>query len=304
MLSKRTVILAKVEDTYGSDPTLTAASNAIEAYDLEVPSINADMKERAPGNSDLSRFPEIRGKTSYDWKLKTLLRGSGTLGTAPRTSPLLQSAGLGETIVSGASVTYAPLSSSLKSCTIEAYVDGILMQLLGCVSDLEMDFTAGELPWMSFAGKGIYTIPTDSAIVDPTFDTTVPQVVKGVTMTFGSYAAIIEKMTLKMGNKIAERPDFNQTEGIKGFEITDRNPEGSITVEAVLRAETNADFLSYFHSRTVKALSFVIGATEGNIATITAPYCYLRPPGVGDREGVRTFEIPFHMGRSSGNDEN
>jgi len=302
MLTKRTVILAKIETTYGSDLTPTAAANAIMAYDPEI-TIVSDMKERYPANTDLSRFPELRGKTHFEIKFSTELVGSGTKGTATRQSPLFQACGLDETIVSATSVTYAPVSSGLESCTIYAYIDGLLYKLLGCVGDVEIDLTAGEVGRLNWTFKALYVLPTDIAIVTPTFDSTVPLIVKGTTMTFGSYAAIIEKLSLKLNNTIAERSDFNTTDGIKGFAVTGRNPEGSMTIEAVLRATSNADFLSYFDARAVKVLSFVLGTTQGNINTITASYGYCRVPKIGDKEGIRTFEIPFQLTRSTGNDE-
>lgn len=302
MLTKKTVILAEIESTYGTDPTPTAAANAIEAYNVEA-TINADMKERNPGNDDLSMHPEGRGKTFVEIKFTTYLRGSGSLALPSRQSPLFQSVGMSETVNSGTDVQHAPLSSSFKSCTIYAYLDGILHAITGCVGDVEFDFTAGEFAMANWTFRGVYAIPTDSAIVTPTFDTPAPEIVKGCTFTFGSYAAIIEKLTFKLGNTVAERPDFNQAEGFKGFQVTRRNPEGSMTVEAVLRATSNADFHSYFHNRTVKALSFVVGATAGNILTLTMDKCYLRAPTWSDRDGIRTFELPFQVARNTGNDE-
>ncbi len=303
MRTKKTVVLAKLESTYGADPTLAAGDDAIEAYEFTPPVINADMKERNPGNDDLSMFGELRGKTSYDFQIISNLRGSGAAGTAPRRSPLMKACGFEETVVSSTSVSYKPRSSALESCAVEAYIDGILHQLLGCVGNYSLDLTAGELAKETFDLKARYALPTDSVIVSPTFDTTVPQIVKGITMTVGSYSAIIEKMTVNMNNVVAERPDFNQTEGIQGFAITGRNPEGSMTIEAVLRATSNADFWSYFHNTTVKDISFVIGTVAGNICTITVPKIFFRAPVTGDRDGVRTNELAFQIARNSGDDE-
>jgi len=300
--TKRTVLLAKKEVTYGTDPTPTNTADAIEAYDVAL-TINADMKERLPGNDHLSRFPDERGKTSVELKFSTKVRGSGSLALPSRQDPLLQACGMDSVIVSGVSVTNNPLSASFPSVTLWVYIDGICHKVNGGVGDLEMDLTSGEFGVITWTFKGLYAIPTDLAIVAPTFDTPDPEIVKACTFTFGSYAAIAEKLTFKLGNTIAERPDFNQTEGIKGFCVTGRNPEGSMTVEAVLRAETNADFYSYFHSNTVKALSFVLGGTAGNILTWTSSYCYLRAPVWGDREGARTFELPFQVAHSTGDDD-
>jgi len=302
MLTKKSLILAKIESTYGTDPTPTGADDAIMAFDPVI-TINADMKERYPANDDISRYPELRGKTACEVKFTTELKGSGSAGTAPKTSPLWQACGMSETIVSSTSVTYSPLSATFLSCTLYVYIDGIRYDVVGCIGTFDIDLTSGEVGKVNWTFNGLYELPTDQSIATPTFETTTPVIVKGTTTTFGSYSAIIEKLTLNMNNVVAERPDFNQTDGIKGYAVTSRNPEGSMTVEAVLRATSNADFLGYFDARTSKALSMALGATAGNITTITADKCYLKAPVVGDREGVRTFEIPFQCARSSGNDE-
>jgi hypothetical protein len=302
MLTKRTVILAKIEGTYGSDSTPTNSADAVAVWDFD-PKINPDMKERGLSGADISPYPDVRGKTSCEFSFTIELKGSGTAGTAPRISPILRACGLPETIVSSTSVTYGVMAATQESCTIYGYVDGILYKFLGCAGDPELIFSNGEVIQIKCNMKSLYALPTDSAIVTPTYDTTEPLVCKGATFTFGSYAAIIEKLNIKLNNTVAERPDFNQTEGVKGFQISERNPEGSMTIEAILRATTNADFLSYFHSQTVKALSLSLGATAGNIVTVTAPKCYCGAPVVGDRDGIRTFEIPFKIRRNSGNDE-
>ena len=303
LISKKTVVLAKLEGTFGVDPTLAAGDDAIEAYEFTAPTIIADMKERNPGNDDLSMHPELRGKTSVDFQIISNVRGSGAAGTAPRRSPLMKACGFEETVVSSTSVSYKPRSSAFESCAVEAYLDGILHQILGCVGNYQLEAVAGEFAKETFDLKGKYQIPTDSAIVSPTFDTPAPEIVKNVTMTIGSYAAIIEKLSFNMNNTLAERSDFNDAEGIKGFAISGRKPEGAITVEMVLRATSNADFLSFFDARTAKDISFVIGGTAGNICTITMPKVYLKAPVIGDRDGVRTFELAFQVARNSGDDE-
>lgn len=304
MLTKKTVLLAKIESPYGSDAAPAAADNAVVAYVDDNPiTIIGEVKERNFGNDDLSPYPELIGKKMAELKFTTEIKGSGAAGTAPRWGPLARACGLEESIVSATSVTYTPRSSSFEGCTIYLYVDGIRHDVIGCIGDYEIDLTAGEKGLINWTFRGLYELPTDQVIVAPTFDTTTPVIVKGTTTTFGSYAAIIEKLVLKANNVVAERPDFNQTHGVKGFAISSRNYVGNIILEAVLRAETNADFFSYFDARTLKALSLALGAVAGNITTLTAPYCYLRAPKWGNREGIRTFELEFQAARSSGDDE-
>jgi len=301
--TKKTTLYAKIESTSGTDSTPTAAANAVIAYDVEI-TPKAEMKKRSAGNADRSSFADIRGKSAVEIKFNVELKGSGTAGTAPRWSPLLRACDRLETLNAGTSAIYTPAATN-ETCTIWVNIDGILHKMAGCAGDCEIDLTSGEVPFLKFTFSGVYVLPTDSVIEEATYDSPVPVIVKGTTTTFGSYAANIEKLLLKFGNSVVERTSMNATEGILAFMVGNRNPSGIMTCEAVLRATSNADFWSYFHSGTSKVLSLVLGATAGNIVTIAAPACILESPKYGDRDGLRTFDIGFQMARSaaSGNDE-
>ena len=301
MYTKKTVLYAKIETTSGTDSTPTASTNAVMALNVSIEP-KADMKERNAGDSDRSQFANIRGKTAVDIKFDMELKGSGTAGTAPRYGALLKACDRLETVNASTNVIYTPAVTN-ETCTIWVNIDGILHKAVGCAGDCEIDLTSGEVPMLKFTMSGVYALPTDSVIESPTFDSTIPQIVKGTTTTFGSYAAIIEKLALKFGNSVVERTSMAATEGILAFMVGNRAPSGVMTCESVLRATTNADFWSYFDTGATKALSMVLGTTGGNIVTIAAPACKLSAPKYGDRDGLRTFDVEFQMARSSGNDE-
>lgn len=301
MFTKKTVVFAKIEAISGTGETPTAAANAVMAIDVSIEP-KADMKDRGHGNSDRSMYPNIRGKTSVDIKFSVELKGSGTAGTAPRWAPVLKACDRLETVNAGSNCVYTMALVS-QTVTLWVNIDGILHKMAGCAGDCEIDLVSGDVPLLKFSMSGVYALPTDSVIEAPTFDNTIAQIVKGTTTTFGSYAAIIEKLNLKFGNSVVERTNINAAEGILAFMVGNRNPTGIMTCEAVLRATTNADFWSYFDAGATKALSLVLGATGGNIVTIAAPACKLSVPKYGDREGLRTFDIDFQMARSAGNDE-
>lgn len=300
MYTKKTVMYAKIETTSGTDSEPTAAANAVMAFNVAL-DIKGDMKERYPGNSDRSAFANVRGKTTAEVKFSVELKGSGAPGTAPRWAPLMQACDRLETVAAG-SCTYSPAIVS-QTCTIWVNIDGILHKMVGCAGDCEIDLTSGDVPRLNFTMSGVYALPTESVIETPTFDTTVPVIVKGTTTTFGSYAAIIEKIALKLGNSIVERTSLSAAEGVLAFMIGNRNPTGTLTCEAILRATSNADFWSYFDAGTTKALSFLLGSVAGSIIQVAAPACKLGSPKYGDRDGLRTFDIEFQIARSAGNDE-
>ena len=108
-LTRTTKLLAKIESSYGSNPTPVAGSNAIQVTDIEVTPIESDNVQ-APtfqgflGNSTQGTLlANKRVAVSFGAELS----GSGAAGTASALSPLLKSCGLSETIASSTSVTYA-----------------------------------------------------------------------------------------------------------------------------------------------------------------------------------------------------
>jgi len=299
--SKIGLLLAKVESAYGTDPTPSNSADAIIAYDIEV-SPETDAIEREDISPSMSRLKELGGKRRCKISFECEIRGSGAAGTAPKgLSGIMKAAGHAETVVASTSVTYALRSSSFESCTIWVYMDGLLVKITGVVGSTEFSFVAGQTAKIKFEGSGLYNTPTDAAVASPTFDTTVPVVCKNLTATFDSYAAVIRELTLKTNNKIAERANLASIHGIAGFDITGRNPEGEIIIDAVLLATKN--FYTKFEADTVQALSLVLGGTAGNICTVTASQCRLRNIPYGDEDGILTHPLPFQMARSSANDE-
>ena len=129
----------------------------------------------------------------------------------------------------------------------------------------------------------------------------VPVVAKNLTATFDSYAAAIQEFTLKMNNAVTERADMTATHGIRGFQITDRNPDGTLKIEAVTLGTKN--FFTKYEADTVQVFSMVYGSVGGNICTITANQARIRQLGYEDSDGIVATPIEFQLSRSTMNDE-
>lgn len=303
LLTQKSVILAKIESTYATDPTPTTSADAISVYDVEI-EMTREAQERRPIDVTLSPLQPVMGdgfgKISFDVNLK----GSGTAGTAPDWLVLAKACGYVNTNVPATSDTLKPDDTPTDSCTIWAYKDGIKYVFVGCRGEMKWVFEAGKIVKLKFEMQGRYALCTDVSLPSAiTVDSTRPVPAIGTVFTFGSYAAVIEKLELSLNNEIVKNPDMNATYGVQSFEITGRKPSGKMTVNAVLRATSNADFWSYMDAGTTKALSIVIGTAAGNIATITAPVCTITSIKPSSKNGIDTFEIEFDLVRSSGGDE-
>ena len=105
-----------------------------------------------------------------------------------------------------------------------------------------------------------------------------------------------------MGNSIVTPPDMAETDGFGEVIIGNRDLNGSFDPQMDLVA--NEDFFGNFLGGTNMTLTTgAIGATGGNIITITMPAIYYRDAAMGDRDGIATYELPFGAVESSGDDE-
>ena len=302
LLTRKSLILAKIESTYGSDPTPTTSADAIVAYDVEIkPTI--EPLERPDMGISLSRQKELGGIRKCEVTFMTEIRGSGTAGTPPQgIDALLKACGMSVTNVPATSDTYKFLSATFPSVTIYVYKDGLQHQVQGCVGNWELVLEAGQTPKINWTFMGLYETPTDVTFpTSYTVPSTVPVVGKGYTITYDSVSIVARSLKLSSNNEIVERPDLAAATGIAGFQIVDRNPEGTLLIEAVLLATKN--WLTDFEADTVNVLSCVIGATAGNIFTITASQCRLRNMNYQDLDGIVGHEFPIQLARSSANDE-
>lgn len=302
LLKKREVILAKVESTYGTDPTPSNSANAVQVENANWSHEGLRMIAR-PGVKPSIGMPQ----DLYGGSLKTVtfdveLKGSGSAGTAPDLGVLLLGCGMDETVVSSTSVTYAPASTALDSITIWYYQDGILHKINGCRGTFTLAANAGERIMLSFTFTGKIGGTTDASLVVPTYDTTAPPIFKGASFSVQSYAATIGALSLDMGNIISQQPDVNDAQGFGEVLITGRNVGGSIDPLATLVA-TN-DWIGDFRSGASGSLTTgTVGGTAGNRVAITCAQTYFRDVAPGDRDGASIFDVTLGCAESSAGDD-
>lgn len=301
MLRKREIILVKEESTYGVDSTPTENLNAVLAFTPQVTPVG-EIFEREPIRGTLSRFASLVGARSRQITFQTELRGSGSLGVAPRTGDLFEACGMLETIVATTSVKYTPASSSLKSVTIYAYIDGLLYKLLGCVGSWEIVCEMGKPAMISWTFQGLYNAPADAALpTAPVFDSPTPPQCLSSNFIFNAVTTfVVQQLSLVLGNSTGQRDDINAVDGIKGFVVTGRKGSGSFNPEAVLTA--TYDFEGDWKSAAQRALEITLG-TAGNRVKLSAPKVQIDVPAHADRNEIFTFDIPFFLAMDQGDDE-
>ena len=230
------------------------------------------------------------------------VKGSGAAGTAPEYGPLLRACGLDEAIVASTSVTYAPVSAALESCTIYYFEEGKRYIITGCRGNAEFNFETGSVPMVTFTMTGHRSDPTDNAAPTPTYDATDPEALINIPFTVGGSTFAINSFSMDCGNVVAQPPSLAATDGYGEVFVTSRDPGGTMDPEAVLVATDS--IVADFTAGTEAAISLgAVGATAGNIVDLDIAKAYYVDVAPGDREGIRTNEINYKAAITTGDDE-
>jgi hypothetical protein len=299
---KSKVILAKIEGSYGVDPTPTGGANAmlmtgVTFTPMEGEDVSRDLEFpylAAQGKIPVGLRCRLRGKVE--------LVGSGAAGTAPAWGPLLRACGVAETIDAGVSVAYTPITDSMESVTLYFWIGSTKQVVKGVRGTATLRFTAQQIPYIEFDLVGLYGDPAEASPATPTLTGFKKPVIvsKANTPTFtvNSVSLVMRELILALGNQVEPR----LLQGSESIIIPDRSETISARVEAV--PVSTFDPFALAKAQTSVALSLVHGTAAGYIATLAAPYCQVgRLTGYENQQNILEWPLPLIPLPSAGNDQ-
>lgn len=300
-LTRNRLLLAGTETTYGT-PVALAGTDALKISELDVEPIQIDLIDRELITPYFGNTQKVVGSEMVGITFSCEIAGSGAAGTPPRWGKVLRACGFTEAIDPGVSVTYTPTSSSFESCTMDFYADAVRHVVAGVRGTVTLTFETGSLPRLEFEMMGLYTEPTDTPLPAVTFgDQADPQVVNSIHTSavdiFG-YAACLQNLSVSNGGEVVYRQLAGCSRQVR---LTDRKPEGEISIEAPTLAQKN--YFSTVSSQTLGNVSLTHGTNAGNIVAFAAPSSNLGGVNYGDSDGVMLLEMPFMPNPVTGNDE-
>ncbi len=312
-LIKKTVVLAKVETTSGTDAVPTGSANALQVMDLSITPLdakNVDLNLLQPwfGNS-----ASLVGTASVKCSFSVPLAGSATAATAPAWGALLLACGNAETtgLTAPDRVEYLPATDSLKTVTIYWYDDGLLHKLLGAFGNVKLSAKSGEAPKLTFDFVGIDGGVSATANATATLTgwkvpvaitkANVTDIQLGCTYATGALsggtAYNSTGLTLDWGNQVAFAPLLTTEEVV----LTDRKMTGTVSIE--LSAAQEVTQMAAVKANTLQGLGFVIGTATGNKIMLHLPSVQLLNPKKEEFEGKRLIGFDLRALPVSGNDE-
>ena len=293
LLSRKRLILAEIESSYGVDPTPTEASNAILVRNVEVTPLEVETVARELIRPFLGQSEQLLAQQRVLVNFEVELAGSGAAGTAPAYGPLLEACRCTETVVASTSVTYAPNSDATpSSVTIYFNNDGVLHKATGCRGTFTLNCEVGQIPYIAFEMTGIYNAPSDVSISGPTYANQADPLLfkNGNTSSFQvfSYAGALQSLSFDVANEVIYRELVG---GTKSIDIVNRAPSGECIIEATTIA--THDFFSDALGSSTGNLTFQHGSTGGNIVTFTASQIDLGGPSYTDQDGIQMLTLPY-----------
>ena len=299
--TRRRALLAKIETVYGQDSIPNGAANAIAARSLEPTPLDAELLENPIIRPEYGNFEQVHVGANVKIDVEIALAGAGVVDTVPAYGVLLRACGFSETVNTGVSVEYSPVSDSHESATLYFHHNNNLHSITGARGTVQLDFNVKEYPMAKFSFVGLYSPVSTSSL--PTTDFSAFQqplaIEQSNTPTFVVHdvSAVMEKFSIDVANQVEFRSVLNG----EASEIVDRKPAGALTIESP--NVSTRDWFTSIKANETGTLQIIHGNTAGSIIEVNAPKVQLLQPKYGDSQGVSTLESSLSFIPNLGDDE-
>lgn len=306
--TRRQYVLAKIESSYGTDPTPAAATDAVLLANPSIPDykLNQEYVERQGLRAFHGAKEQIPTKKYASISLIQELAGFGTAGPAAPTAgydALLRACGLDPTITEDEKVDYAPVSTGHESATVVWNADGLNHKITGARGSLKISMVNNQIPLITYDMMGRYSAVTDVSFTAPDVSAFVKPVAVSPDNTsafslHGYGSACLQSFEFDMGYELA----FRNLVGCS--EITfprDRIAKGKVTIEATTVAAK--DWFAAVRAGTMGAFTITHGGSAGNKIVFSGSNVQLLNPTYGDDEENLMLTFDLLWVPDEGNDE-
>ena len=295
-------ILAKIETSYGTDPTPTGTANAILALNVSFSPMEGEDVVRNLERPYFGANPTVvaaeRAVLSFDVELV----GSGSLGVVPGWGPLIRGCGVAQVITASTKVEYTPITDNPESLTFYFDVDGTQHIMLGSRGTTVFKLGANGIPTMSFAFTGLALAVSEQA--KPTVDFSAfqsPQTgstANTPTFTIGGTTFVLRDYSLDLGNDVQYRGLI----GSSAVRIVDRQELLKTSVEAVAVSTYNP--ITVARSAAPQAIVLAHGTVAGRRVRIdVASAVQQRLSGYDNQQNILEWPLSFVPQPTAGNDQ-
>jgi len=301
---KSKVLLAKVETSYGTDPTPTGTLNAILATEVRLTPMEGQDVSRdleLPWLGAQGSIPtELHQKLSF----RVEMTPSGTAGTPPAWGVLLRACAVAEVITAATSVVYNPVTDDHESITLYLWISGTLYKMSGARGTAIMRVTAQGIVYVEFDFTGLFSLPSETPQATPDLAAQISQKPKVATtantpvFTINGTPLVMRSFALTIGNQVETRFLI----GSESVVITDKMETIETTVEAV--PLTTFDPFQLAYDQTTGAVALTHGTAAGLTAALAIPAAQMqRPQSLENQQNIKEWPLRMVPLPTAGNDQ-
>jgi hypothetical protein len=302
MLTRRTVIQAIKETTYGTDPAMTAA-NALLVWDVDFDA-KGEILRREILRDSISQMSHVIGMKECSLNFKAEIKGGGVIPSYPELGTLLLGCGFNTGVVTTTTMVFSLVSAetAMNSLSFIVNIDGNAHKILGARGTVKFNLEAGKYGIAEFAFQGMYDTVSATALPDISgVAANNPPIVYNSSFQIGGFSPVCSKAEIDLANEVVRRDSLNAPYGVAGFRITNRKPNMGFDPDAVV--ESSNPFWGDWAGNIVDTFGVQIGSVPGNIVKITGIYEY-DTLKYGDQDGIRKFDCKAALVSSNVNTQN
>ena len=308
-MTRKQLLLAEIESTYGTDPTPENSLNAIATSEVNITPLAGSNVTRNIVKPYFGNQANIivEKYVTIDFEVEVTGHVSSS---APQYGVLLKACGFSEASVVDTGTVYSLITPSTltqagTSATMYFQRDGIKHILTGARGTVSFDFTVKQLPKMKFTFTGQLGTITDSALSTSGLVynaiTPIPVLTTNTEITLFGYSPVVESLTLDIANDVK----YRTLVGSETVIIADRKPKGNIKFEVPSLSTKN--FFDIAQNSTLGAFSITHGFEGyGNCFKVESYSggTGIEAPKYATNDGVDMLDCGLYFVPSStGNDE-
>lgn len=304
------ILLAKVETTYGTDAAPAAATDAAVVFNWQPNPMEADELRRSIERGFAGATPKVltRFRQSHSFRLE--LAGSGDVDDPTLWGDVfLRACMFDEPVITAATDVAYPLEGvgDGASITIHGWKENLRHRVQGFRGNAKFNFTSGQLPYIEFTGMGLLSQDPDAntatAPTLPVYPAPLEVNTVNTDFTLGGYAALLRSFELDLGMKTTMRDLVGQTAIIfdKAEDGDRRSAGGTLVIQ--LPDPTAKNYFSDIRNQTNIALALTHGTVAGNIIELASTRLNLGTPTFSTEQNRLMMSAPFNLVPSAAGNE-
>ena len=268
LLSRRRILLAKIETTYGVDSSPVAA-NAMLIRNMDITPLDSEIVSRDLVRPYFGNYDQIIAAQKVGLSFEVELQSSGTAGVAPAYGPLLRACGLAET-VTAAAVTGSAQAGSVSTITLAVGASAVTNLYVGLPVSITSGTGAG-----SSSTIVAYDGATKIATVSPNFAT-----------------APAASSAYSIGPGVAYRPISSAFESVTMYAQLQDSVQSSSPLHKILGARGNVEFT--VNAKSLPVAKFTMTGVYSAVVdstNLSATYTGFRTPTAVNKGNTPSFSF-------------